>query len=498
MGRLLGSAGQVFHTVRLTLFLSIVVPLMLVVGAVIFMAVSAIEENLDQRLREDLELVARAASGPLARAMEDSNNIVLDETLQSIFRIGRVYGASVFDAEGTQVASLGVADTNIQSSRSANEVIQSGERGGSFRQVDGVPVFSQFTPLISEDGRIIGLLQVTRKRSDFHRLVSSARIWAVVVWCIVLVVVSLVVVLGHYGAVGRYVGRLLAAMNGMAPGHWHIHSPASGPSEIRQLHEGLRDLGNRMARAEEEIRQRVEREKQLGEQLEYQEKVAMIGRVAGGVAHELGAPLNVIQGRAAILARQELGAESQRHLDDINHQVRRMTRIIEQLLDCFRHVPDARRPVALAPMLNELLNGLREDPRAGSVPVTLNLPEEEAWVNAEPTRLELACLNVIRNACEAADNQVVVSVVRAGDCWDVRVDDDGPGVPEDLRERIFEPFYSTRPAGEGTGLGLAMVKSVIKEHQGQLVVDASDLGGCRMTLSWPAATNTPEHREVSA
>lgn len=138
-----------------------------------------------------------------------------------------------------------------------------------------------------------------------------------------------------------------------------------------------------------------------------------------------------------------------------------------------------------------------EDPRAGNVPVTLNLPEGDVWVNAEPTRLELACLNVIRNACEAARGQVVVAVTRAGEYWDVQVDDDGPGISGALRERIFEPFYSTRPAGEGTGLGLAMVKSVVKEHQGRLVVADSEPGGCRMTLSWPAATPPSPTSEVA-
>ncbi|MFL1406017.1 ATP-binding protein [Marinobacter sp. M1N3S26] len=495
MSRLLGSAGQVFHSVRLTLFLSIVVPLMLVVGAGIVLAVNAIEDNLDQRLREDLELVARAASGPLARAVEDGNEIVLDQALKSIFRIGRVYGASIFDADGTQVASLGVADTSVRTSRSANEVIQSGERGGTFRRVDGVPVFSQFTPLVSGDGRIIGLLQVTRKRSDFHRQVASARTWAVALWCLVLVVVSLVVVLGHYGAVGRYVNRLLEAMGGMAPGHWQIRSDASGPREIRQLHEGLCHLGDRMAQAEEEIRQRVQREQELGEQLEYQEKVAMIGRVAGGVAHELGAPLNVIQGRASILARGELGPEELRQLDDIRHQVQRMTRIIEQLLDCFRHVPDARRPVDLAPLLRELVAQVGEESSASGKSITLSMPDEPVFVEAEPTRLELACVNVIRNACEAGHDQVTVTVEPSGDYWQVRVDDDGPGIPEAQRERIFEPFFSTRPAGEGTGLGLAMVKSVIKEHRGRLTVTDSPLGGCRMGLFWPVASPPAEGQE---
>ncbi len=490
MAGLLGSAGQVFHSLRLTLLLSIVVPLMAVVGAAIFVAVSAVEENLDRRLKEDLELVARAASGPLSRAVKDGNDIVLDETLKSIFRIGRVYGASVFDETGAQVASLGVADSSVRSSKSANEVIRSGEVGGAFRQVEGVAVFSQFTPLVADDGRINGLLQVTRKRSDFHRLVSSARVWAVVIWCLISILVSLVVVLGHYGAIGRHVTRLLTAMAGMSPGHWIISERPSGPREIRHLYGGLQDLGRRMAQAEQEIQQRVERERELGDQLEYQEKAAMIGRVAGGVAHELGAPLNVIQGRARILARQGVDQGSQRHLDDINHQVQRMTRIIEQLLDCFRHVPDARRTVTLQPVLRDIRDGLKDDPRARSVPVELDLPERDVLVRAEPTRLELACLNVIRNACEAARSKVRVTVAKADDAWEVRVEDDGEGVEPELRKKIFEPFFSTRPAGEGTGLGLAMVKSVIKEHQGRLEVADSEWGGCRMSLFWPAVAIT--------
>lgn len=480
--------GGILQSLRLTLVLSIVVPLMLLSGIAIYVGVTAVERNFDERLREDLELVARAVRGPVSRAVSDRDAIVLDEALQSLFRIGRVYGASVFDADGRQVASLGVADTSVRRSDSAAEAIRSGRPDGTFRRVDGVSVFSQFTPLIAEDGRIQGLLQVTRKRSDFHELVASARIWGTGIWGTLTVIVILVVVLGYYGVVGRHVNRMLAAMSAMAPGNWKMPIAASGPAELRQLHRGLTDLVERMARAEGEIQERMQRERELAEQLRYQEKVAMIGKVAGGVAHELGAPLNVIQGRASILRRSGMPDSGARHVDDIEYQVRRMTRIIEQLLDCFRHVPDARREVDLMAILNETIASLEEDPRVADTMVDYSPSDRSLWLKAEPTRLEMACRNVIFNACQASRSRVRVAILEHDDSVEVRVDDDGPGIDVSLRDDIFEPFYSTRPAGEGTGLGLAVVQSVLKEHQGRVVVTASDLEGCRMSLFWPLET----------
>lgn len=494
MAGLLSRAGRLFHSLRLTLLLSIVVPLMTLVGGGIFLAAGAIERHLDERLKEDLELVARAVSGPLSRAMSDDDDIVMDETLKSLFRIGRIYGASVFGADGQQVASLGVADTSIERSRSANEVIESGELGGAFRRVGGEQVFSQFTPLVASDGRIQGLLQVTRKRSDFHELVASARIWAVVIWCGLSGLIILVVVLGHYGAIGRHVSRLQQGMADMGPGRWAMSTAPSGPHELQRLHADIGALGERMAAAEAEIRERAERERALAEQLEYQQKVAMIGRVAGGVAHELGAPLNVVHGRSRILQRSHLDPADRRHLEDIDHQVGRMTRIIEQLLDCFRHVPDARRPVNAADHLRILAQSLAEDPRAPDADVRWRLPES-AMILAEPTRFELAALNIIRNACQAAASRVEVRLEPADGGWQLLVDDDGPGIEPEFRDRIFEPFFSTRAAGEGTGLGLAMVSSVVKEHKGSLQVSAGPLGGCRMLIFWPAG-EVREHGRI--
>ena len=173
---------DLFRSLQLTLVLSIVVPLLLFSGIAIYIGLGAVERALNDRLREDLELVARAVTGPVANALSQGDELVLGESLKSIFQIGRISGASVFDDAGNRVASLGVADSDVTNSASAEKVIPSGELGGAFRRVDGESVFSQFTPLVGEDGRIQGLLQVTRQRSDFHDLVASSRWWAVSIW----------------------------------------------------------------------------------------------------------------------------------------------------------------------------------------------------------------------------------------------------------------------------------------------------------------------------
>ncbi|MBS3805024.1 MAG: hypothetical protein KGY54_10780 [Oleiphilaceae bacterium] len=498
MHRTLSTLTPVLASLRLNLVVSIVLPLMVLGGSAIYIGLSAVEDALEERLRDDLELVARAVRGPLSQAMSAQDEIVLSETLQSIFRIGRVYGASVYDRDGRQVASLGVTDRELYTSQRAADVIDSGTLEGHFRKVKGVDVFSQFTPLIASDGRIRGLLQITRKRSDFQEQLATIRGQAIGIWSALSLIVILVVVLGHYGSIGRHVRRLLDSMEQLAPGRWILNRKASGPREIQDIHEGLGMLVNRMASAESEILERVTRERELGEKLEYQEKVAMIGRVAGGVAHELGAPLSVIEGRAGILARTATSEDQQRQLRDISSQVQRMTRIIEQLLDCFRHVPDSKRPIDLAHTLRETLVQLVDHPQCQGRRLMVNNLAPVAMIDAEPTRLSLACLNVMRNACQEAKSCVGVSLIEQAGFWEVRVDDDGPGIAADNRSRIFEPFYSTRPAGEGTGLGLAMVNSVVKEHRARIEVGESPWGGCRMSLFFAALEQNAEPVESCA
>lgn len=215
----------------------------------------------------------------------------------------------------------------------------------------------------------------------------------------------------------------------------------------------------------------------------------MIGRVAGGVAHELGAPLSVIDGRARMLARYAGDERGRRNLEDIRHQVQRMTRIVQQLLDCFRHSPNATDGRFTT---DELVRGVLDahgDAPEG-ITVEVNNDAGGAVINGDRTRCELAVSNLMRNAFLAARQRVALNVRCGPQAIAVTVEDDGPGIPSDERETVLEPFHTTRAAGEGTGLGLAVVRSVMQEHGGALVIGTSRWNGCAVVLQWPASASS--------
>lgn len=220
----------------------------------------------------------------------------------------------------------------------------------------------------------------------------------------------------------------------------------------------------------------------------------MIGRVAGGVAHELGAPLSVIDGRARILERRDGDSGNARQVADIRSQVQRMTRIIRQLLDCFRHVPqDSATWISTRELLAGCQDAVAGEAQDMGVSLEWHNGAPDAKVRGDRTRLELAITNLLRNAFHAAESRVLVTVQQGPQAVTISVEDDGPGIAEADRDNVFEPFYTTKAAGEGTGLGLAVVKSVMQEHGGGVIIGTSRWSGAAFVLQWPPVR--PEETE---
>ena len=300
--------------------------------------------------------------------------------------------------------------------------------------------------------------------------------------------IMLVVSVGHYRGVGRHVNRLLARMQSIGRGARHVESDQKGPNELRRLGEGLQTMVGDIDRAEQTAAYHQERQAAMNRRLQHQDKMAMIGRVAGGVAHELGAPLSVIAGRARILARSTEGEREQRSLRDIHYQIERMTRIIRQLLDCFRHVPNEPYLMRMAPVVGRVVDDLDALARERDIDLSLVTTGESLKVRGDATRLELAVSNLVRNALQAARSRVVVALAADSEALTLRVDDDGPGIPPEVGDDVFEPFYTTKAAGEGTGLGLAVVHSVMTECDGRITMGPNPWQGCRFEVRLPLVT----------
>lgn len=483
------------HWWRLTglqkaLLLYVVLPLLVVAGGGIGFALDRLATVESDRLKDDVELIGRAIRLPVGEALAVGDDEAVRRTLQSVFDIGRIYGASVFDVNGNQVAAAGITERDLTSSQVAQQVVTTGEQQERYRQVSGMFLFSHFIPVFDDLGRTNGFIQINRRASDFDASIAQLSQTAWLTWLILCVATLAIVIFGHYGGVGRHVNALTAGMQRVEQGEREYRVEVDGPSELAELARGLNRMLDSIDAKDKELLEHQAHEEALAQQLQHQEKMAAIGRVASGVAHELGAPLTVIDGRARRLLKDHQDPQAVRQLEAIRGQVARLTRIVRQLLNYTRPHGNDLDLVELQPLVLDSVRSVRHEVTNERLHFQVDVDPEVAIEGDEP-RLELALVNVIRNAAQVAEQRIDVRVaqqLRDGvEGVLIAITDDGPGLPEGVTaERLLEPFFSTKTQGEGTGLGLAIVHNVTAEHQGHLTIENHPQGGCCVGIWLPS------------
>ncbi|MFP4154781.1 MAG: ATP-binding protein [Halothiobacillaceae bacterium] len=234
----------------------------------------------------------------------------------------------------------------------------------------------------------------------------------------------------------------------------------------------------------------------LEREVAHSDRLASIGRLAAGVAHEIGNPLAGIASMA-----QNLHYESEREAIDetaetILAQTRRITRIVQSLVN-FSHAGDVadKRFVSLdlRPVVDEAIELIRLDRQATDLVIDNHVPDG-LRVQGDRQGLSQVLINLLSNAIDASSpgQSIRVSGRELPDGRPrLEVTDQGPGIDETLRDRVFEPFFTTKPAGRGTGLGLSLVYSIVRDHGGQVFVETPVAGGTRMVIVLPAAASVP-------
>lgn len=239
-----------------------------------------------------------------------------------------------------------------------------------------------------------------------------------------------------------------------------------------RLYEDLRRSYAELARAQEELVKR--------------ERLAALGELSAVVAHEVRNPLGVIynaMGPLRRLLRPEGDAKTL--LDIVGEEAERLNRIVSDLLDFARPHEPVLEEVSLRELLDELLDRMKGDPAARQVALAVDLPPELPPLPLDAGMIRRAFLNLVQNAMQASPEggTVRVSARADGDGVTVEIADRGPGVPEELREKIFQPFFTTR--ANGTGLGLAVVKRIVEEHRGRVEVTSPPGGGATVSVWLP-------------
>jgi signal transduction histidine kinase len=202
------------------------------------------------------------------------------------------------------------------------------------------------------------------------------------------------------------------------------------------------------------------------------EKLASVGRLAAGVAHEVGNPLQAIMGFTEVLQSQGLEpAQQDDFLQRVRGETERIHRIVRGLLDFARPVEDAIEPVDLANVVEQSLQLVRPQRRLREVQVVQHGVQGLPAVAASSSRLVQVMVNLLLNAADAIESHGRITIEGAGgDPIELRVSNTGPPIPVEHRGRIFDPFFTTKEPGQGTGLGLSVAQSIVESYGGRLTL----------------------------
>ena len=229
--------------------------------------------------------------------------------------------------------------------------------------------------------------------------------------------------------------------------------------------------------------------KGLEQQLLRAEKLASVGIIASGIAHEIGTPLGVVRARAEFLqGKVPPGTPEVAGLQIIVEQVDRISRTIQQVLDFARLKPSQRQPVRVEAICASVVELLRFQFEAKHVSVELSVPAQLPDLLANPDELQQVLINLLLNSLQASEKGVVRLAAEVDDgrlC--LSVEDHGCGIPEENRHRVFDPFFTTKRRGQGTGLGLSIVTQIIRNHDADLSLESEVGRGTTVRLFWPLA-----------
>jgi signal transduction histidine kinase len=304
----------------------------------------------------------------------------------------------------------------------------------------------------------------------------ATRTDAVAVSSVVALSGVLALVLGRW-LVGRRVEALIRKAREVGRGELRHPVDVGGADELTTLADELNEMALDLDRARKAAVAEAEARVAAEVQLRHADRLRSVGQLAAGLAHELGTPLNVVAGRAALVERRAADEATRRDAGTIREQTRRISELVRRMLDFSRRPEAARRPCDLDQVAAEVVALLGSTAHRAGVDLRHEPAPAPVRTLADPAQLQQVLANLVLNAIQARGTEVVVGA-RPCTCEQLpgphlrlSVADRGPGLAPEILPQLFDPFFTTKPPGEGTGLGLPIAQAIVVEHGGALLAE---------------------------
>lgn len=290
----------------------------------------------------------------------------------------------------------------------------------------------------------------------------------------------------------RPIGRLTRSVESLASGAEHVSVNEQGSAEATRLARAFNDMAlqlrakhNQLTSRLAELERTTQDLRSKEQQLIRGEKLASVGRLAAGVAHEIGNPLAAILGLLELLRAGDLtAAQSSEFLQRVQRETERIHHIIRDLLDFARLAPAAEQPFEtsdLRQVIDDAVNLVKPQKDSKDIAIRVEIDPRTGDVLGPRHRLTQIVLNLLLNAVDALEGKGQIDVRAApsadGAGVSLLVMDTGPGIADEMKDKLFDPFTTTKPAGKGTGLGLAVAHAIVQGLGGSIAVHNREQGG---------------------
>jgi len=488
---------------KLTLYLSLII----VVGlsGIGYFHIKSRQNILNKKMKVAVKSIGQTTKVSLEKSALLSDSEYVQELIDSIEKYEKTVGVLVYHQGNDQVFRTRSLEEEfepyvelIKKSIKENRPLE------KFGVHQGFPVFSYSFPLKDRNGRSIGGVSILQHTSLMEEDVELSK-WGFLAIFVLIGGTVVLVLIGTRKWIHRPISQLTEGIKEMARGQLDTHIQLKSKDELSELSKAFNQMAVDLKEAREKMIREAETKLELERSLRQSEKLATIGQLASGLAHEIGTPLNIIGGRVELTKGSlEDREEVQKNLDIISNQTVRITKIIQELLGFVKKKKPEETTVSIATLLETTLDFVEHQVRKQDVKVEMDFEDNLPSVKGDPDQLQQVFLNLILNAIQSMPERGTLRLSISSKYTSKRgleqaepryyvmvsIEDTGTGIGREVIQNIFNPFFTTKD--KGTGLGLTISQGIVRDHEGWIDVESEIGKGSTFRVYLPASQGDRE------
>jgi len=468
---------------KLTLYLSLII--ILVLSGYGYYDILSRREILIRKMKAEVRSIGLTLTVSLEKISPTEDKKYVQGLIDAVSEYERTLGVMVYYQEGNLLFRSHSLTEGIKPYldliRRSIQENQPQEELGTYKKI---PVFSYAFPLQDNGGKSIGGVVILQPTSLVEKEIEKAK-WSIFITIFVLICGTLALVLwGTREWINQPISKLIEGIRSLAKGNLDQKIDLKRGDELSELAQAFNQMAIDLKKAQERIIQEAETKLELERTLRHSEKLATVGQLASGLAHEVGTPLNIIYGRAELIQRKmEDKEEIQKNVNTILRQTERITKIIQQLLGMVRKKKPEYAALDISALLDTILDLLDHQVQRQGVRVLKEWKDSLPPVTGDPDQLQQVFLNLILNAIQSMPEGGTLRLSASSKriskegleeaqrkYMEICVEDTGVGIEREVIQNLFTPFFTTKVTG--TGLGLMVSQGIVRDHEGWIEVES--------------------------